>query len=45
MELARLSQAVGVRDSKEPHGPKLVFPAASFRELVTAIKRGDHDMP
>ncbi|TDD85929.1 DUF397 domain-containing protein [Actinomadura rubrisoli] len=45
VELARLTRAVGVRDSKDPGGPKVALPAASFRDLVTTIKRGDHDMP
>ncbi|QXJ23583.1 DUF397 domain-containing protein [Actinomadura graeca] len=45
VELAALPSTVGVRDSKDPEGPRLALPAVSFRELVTAIKRGDHDMP
>ncbi|MFF5265150.1 DUF397 domain-containing protein [Actinomadura viridis] len=45
VEVAALADNIGVRDSTDPKGPKLAVPAASFRELVTAIKRGDHDMP
>ncbi|WP_063730106.1 DUF397 domain-containing protein [Streptomyces sp. RTd22] len=29
---------VPVRDSKQPHGPALVFPAASWSSFVTAVK-------
>ncbi|MFE1783479.1 DUF397 domain-containing protein [Streptomyces sp. NPDC059506] len=32
---------VPVRDSKDPHGPALVFPAGSWSTFVTAVKRGD----
>ncbi|TDD76645.1 DUF397 domain-containing protein [Actinomadura rubrisoli] len=45
VELAALTGRVGVRDSKNPNGPKLALPAVSFGDLVAAIKRGDHDMP
>ncbi|MFI0410709.1 DUF397 domain-containing protein [Actinomadura sp. 3N508] len=44
VEVAALARNIGVRDSKNPEGPALALPPASFRELVTAIKRGDHDM-
>lgn len=45
VEVAELTRNIGVRDSKDPDGPKLALPAASFHELVTAIKHGDHDIP
>ncbi|PAZ15314.1 DUF397 domain-containing protein [Streptomyces sp. SA15] len=32
---------VPVRDSKTPHGPALIFPAADWSAFVTAIKDGD----
>lgn len=32
---------VPVRDSKDPHGPALVFPAASWSSFVTTVKRGE----
>lgn len=32
---------VPVRDSKAPHGPALLFPAADWSAFVTAIKDGD----
>lgn len=31
----------GVRDSKQPHGPALLFPSDSFADFVTGIKTGD----
>ncbi|WP_030989488.1 DUF397 domain-containing protein [Streptomyces sp. NRRL S-1813] len=31
---------VPVRDSKTPHGPALVFPAAGWSSFVTAVKGG-----
>lgn len=32
--------AVPVRDSKEPHGPALVFPAGGWSSFVSAVRRG-----
>ncbi|AJT65385.1 hypothetical protein T261_3720 [Streptomyces lydicus] len=34
---------VPVRDSKDPHGPALLFPAASWSSFVTAVK--DAELP
>lgn len=31
---------VPVRDSKDPHGPALVFPPASWAAFVAAARRG-----
>ncbi|WP_242905632.1 DUF397 domain-containing protein [Actinomadura terrae] len=45
VELAEFPLAVGIRDSKDPHGPKIALPTTSFRDLMTAIKRGEHDTP
>ncbi|MFD0899976.1 DUF397 domain-containing protein [Actinomadura sediminis] len=39
VELATLSDGVGVRDSKDPDGPRLVLDRAAFRSLVTDLKR------
>ncbi|MFI1437489.1 DUF397 domain-containing protein [Streptomyces lydicus] len=33
--------AVPVRDSKNPHGPALVFPAVAWASFVTAVKGGN----
>nr|BFD89416.1 hypothetical protein KitaXyl93_07760 [Kitasatospora sp. Xyl93] len=35
-----LPDLVPVRDSKDPHGPALVFPAAAWDSFIAAI-RGD----
>lgn len=32
---------VPVRDSKDPHGPALVFPAADWSSFISAVKNGD----
>ncbi|MEF3116352.1 DUF397 domain-containing protein [Streptomyces chrestomyceticus] len=32
---------VPVRDSKDPHGPALVFPHAAFAKFVSALNRGE----
>jgi len=29
---------VPVRDSKDPHGPAIIFPAAAWSSFVTAVK-------
>ncbi|MGY5129494.1 DUF397 domain-containing protein [Streptomyces nigrescens] len=34
---------VPVRDSKDPHGPAIVFPAATWSSFVSAVK--DTDLP
>ncbi|MFJ5119269.1 DUF397 domain-containing protein [Kitasatospora sp. NPDC088548] len=35
------SGVVPVRDSKDPEGPALVFPAAAFAAFVVGVKSGD----
>ncbi|MGW4691732.1 DUF397 domain-containing protein [Kitasatospora cineracea] len=35
---------VPVRDSKDPHGPALLFAEAAFAAFVTAVKSGRLDM-
>ena len=32
---------VPVRDSKDPHGPALVFPAAAWTSFISAVRQGD----
>jgi hypothetical protein len=32
---------VPVRDSKDPHGPALIFPAAAWTAFVARVKAGD----
>ncbi|MER7152939.1 DUF397 domain-containing protein [Streptomyces lydicus] len=36
-----LPALVPVRDSKDPHGPALVFPAVAWASFVTAVKGGN----
>ncbi len=36
-----LPALVPVRDSKDPHGPALLFPAAAWSSFVTAVKAGE----
>ncbi|MFF3765084.1 DUF397 domain-containing protein [Streptomyces sp. NPDC001922] len=41
VEVARnLPGIVPVRDSKDPHGPALVFPAASWTSFVEGMRDG-----
>ncbi|WP_131736013.1 DUF397 domain-containing protein [Actinomadura roseirufa] len=44
VEVANLAGNIGVRDSKDPHGPTIALPAAGFRDLVGWIKRGTYDL-
>ncbi|MEU4822820.1 DUF397 domain-containing protein [Actinomadura citrea] len=39
VELAALPQGVGVRDSQNPNGPKLLLAPAAFRALLTDLKQ------
>lgn len=39
VEVAALSAGVGVRDSKDPDGPRLLLTRDSFRTLTAHIKR------
>lgn len=39
--LAATHGVVPVRDSKDPNGPALVFPADAFTSFVAAIARGE----
>jgi hypothetical protein len=36
-----LPRIVPVRDSKNPHGPALVFPAGTWSAFVAGVKAGD----
>ncbi|MBB4921538.1 DUF397 domain-containing protein [Kitasatospora kifunensis] len=36
-----ITDAVPVRDSKDPHGPALVFRADAWRAFVTGLRAGD----
>ncbi|MFG2088722.1 DUF397 domain-containing protein [Spirillospora sp. NPDC048824] len=39
VELAGLNGVIGLRDSKDPDGPKLLMDADEFTALVAALKR------
>ncbi|HET9657888.1 MAG TPA: DUF397 domain-containing protein [Kineosporiaceae bacterium] len=43
VEFARVAGRVAVRDSKDPHGPALVFDRAEVAELVAGLKAGAYD--
>jgi hypothetical protein len=43
VECAPLPGAIGVRDSKNPDGPVLVFDAPAWRAFVAGVKHGDYD--
>ncbi|KJS58114.1 DUF397 domain-containing protein [Streptomyces rubellomurinus] len=36
-----VSSGMAVRDSKDPNGPALLFPAAAWSSFVTSIKTGE----
>jgi hypothetical protein len=44
VEMAVLPSTVGIRDSKNPHGPKFALPSSAAREFLNRIKRGDLDL-
>ena len=39
VELAALAKGVGVRDSKDPDGPKFLLEPTAFRALLTDLKQ------
>jgi hypothetical protein len=42
VEGARLADGqMAVRDSKDPHGPALRFPAAAWTAFTTAVRNGE----
>ncbi|GLZ07289.1 hypothetical protein Acsp03_47550 [Actinomadura sp. NBRC 104412] len=45
VEVAHLSGEIGVRDSKAPEAPHLVFGAADWHAFARRVKRGEHDLP
>ncbi|MFA1539184.1 DUF397 domain-containing protein [Actinomadura monticuli] len=44
VEVAGLAAAVGVRDSKDPDGPKLLFASAEWRAFAQHAKSGGFDL-
>ncbi|HZN18252.1 MAG TPA: DUF397 domain-containing protein [Micromonosporaceae bacterium] len=45
VEVARVGDAIAVRDSKNPAGPRLTFTAGAWAEFVRAVKAGHADLP
>jgi hypothetical protein len=43
VEVAGMPVAVGVRDSKDPSGPVLVFARSEWKAFVDGVKSGDFD--
>jgi hypothetical protein len=44
VELARIDTAtVAMRNSRDPHGTALIYPADAVRAMVTALRSGDFD--
>jgi len=44
VELARLSAAtVAMRNSRDPQGTALIYPAVAVRAMVSALRRGEFD--
>ncbi|WP_344948566.1 DUF397 domain-containing protein [Actinomadura miaoliensis] len=44
VEVANLGRNIGVRDSKDPSGPKLMLTADAWRALRAGIVDGRHDL-
>jgi hypothetical protein len=45
VEIAHLAGSIGVRDSKNAEGPRLVLDAADWRTFARNLKNGHHDLP
>ncbi|WP_404949033.1 DUF397 domain-containing protein [Streptomyces sp. ARC14] len=41
VEVTALTAASGVRDSKNPGGPALIFPSNSFAQFMAGVKSGE----
>lgn len=44
LEVAQLAGDIGMRDSKNPEGPHLVFDIADWRASARRVRRGEHDL-
>jgi uncharacterized protein DUF397 len=44
VEVANLTGSIGVRDSKDPDGPKLIINASTWRTFTRQIKTGATDL-
>jgi hypothetical protein len=45
VEVAQLGGNIGVRDSKDPEGPHLVFGSGDWRVFARRVRSGEHDLP
>lgn len=45
VEVASNRNVVGLRDSKDPHGPALALAPVAFGAFLTLLKRGSFDLP
>ncbi|SPT60366.1 DUF397 domain-containing protein [Actinomadura madurae] len=45
VEVADLASAIGVRDSKDPDGPRLTLSRQAWDALTIDIKSGARDLP
>ncbi|TYK51515.1 DUF397 domain-containing protein [Actinomadura decatromicini] len=43
VEVADLARVIGVRDSKDPNGPKLALSPSAWSAFTAEIKSGAHD--
>jgi hypothetical protein len=43
VEMADLGDAVAVRDSKDPHGPALIFTPSEWAAFLDGAKAGEFD--
>ncbi|QXJ19638.1 DUF397 domain-containing protein [Actinomadura graeca] len=44
VEVARMSNVVGIRDSKRPEGGHLALTPAAFGDLIAWVRTGDVDL-
>jgi hypothetical protein len=44
VEVATTPTAIGVRDSKDPSGPVLVFTTSQWQAFVDSVKIGEFDL-
>ena len=44
VEVALLRDTIAVRDSKDPDGPSLAFPAAAWTAFAAEIMAGQHNL-
>jgi hypothetical protein len=44
VEVAKLNDAVAVRDSKRPAGPALMFTPTEWEAFISGVKEGEFDL-